>query len=70
MLDLVEITYLTGGNELLDGEAAVPLIFPTDFDINKLWKTGSGVQVLFIESSHVSFKNVTNATNPFLNVHC
>ncbi len=36
----------------MDGETAVPLVF--DFDINKLWKPGSGVQVVFIDSSQVN----------------
>ena len=53
--DLVEIAFLTEGNELLDGENAVPIMFPPDFDINKLWKNGNGVQVLFIDSSQVSW---------------
>lgn len=44
---------LGGSNDLLDGETTVPLVFSTDFDINKLWKNGNGVQVVFIESSQV-----------------
>ncbi len=38
----------------MDAESAGSIIFPTDFDINKLLKTGNGVQVLFIDSSQVS----------------
>lgn len=43
-----------GGNDLLDGETAVPLVFSTDFDLNKLWKNANGVQVVFIDSSQVN----------------
>ena len=66
---LVKIPFVTGGNELMDGEAAVPLIFPTDFDINKLWKNGTGVQVLFIDSSQVSC-HLDTINNIYLNVCC
>ena len=38
----------------MDGETAVPLVFSTDFDINKLWKNGNGVQVVFIDSAQVN----------------
>ena len=45
--------HLSGGAELSDG---VPLVFPADFDLNKLfnWKNGNGVQVLLIDSSQVT----------------
>lgn len=55
-MNLIEThVFLSGGsNDLLDGETTVPLVFSTDFDINKLWKNGNGVQVVFIESSQVN----------------
>ena len=34
----------------MDGENLVPLVFPPDFDLNKLWKNGNEVQIVFIEN--------------------
>ncbi|XP_046455032.1 zinc finger protein 236-like isoform X2 [Daphnia pulex] len=49
------------GTEILDAESAGSIIFPTDFDINKLLKTGNGVQVLFIDSSQVGIVSENGA---------
>ena len=43
-----------GGHDLIDGENLVPLVFPPDFDLNKLWKNGNGVQIVFIDAMQVN----------------
>lgn len=50
----------------MDGEATVPLIFSPDFDINKLWKNGNGVQVVFIDSSQVSGQHIMKQQTLFI----
>lgn len=46
----VKMSIITEGNELLDGETALPVVFSTDFDINKIWKSGNGVQLVIIDN--------------------
>ena len=47
---------LLEGHDLIDGENLVPLVFSPDFDINKLWRNGNGVQIVFIDSMQVVYQ--------------
>lgn len=35
----------------MDVEGGVPLVLTNDLDLNKIWKIGSGLQVVYIDST-------------------